>query len=168
MWMPSMVTILPICLVSPQIIKTDFRKHLKSSFFSPFPATAGLIPIPQLSFGILNSLLTGPPFLHMGCEMPEEPPAQRQFEGCEVFLWNRMGIRDRTVLIGTEIMVVTGIEVILETTEIHGIAPKQDGEKGRGEDRNTKWYLLLFYSLLLTIFSHLPCGCGIFFHQFTS
>ena len=31
-----------------------------------------------------------------------------------------MGIRARTVLIGKEIMVVIGIEVILETIEIHG------------------------------------------------
>lgn len=45
-----------------------------------------------------------------------------------------MGIRARTVLIGIEIMVVIGIEVILETIEIHGIAPKQGGEKGRGEE----------------------------------
>lgn len=56
--------------------------------------------------------------------MPEEPPTQYQFEEFEVFLWNWIEIRAKIVD-----LVVIGIELILETAEINGIAPKKDDEK---------------------------------------
>ena len=88
------------------------------------PVTSGLIPIPQLSFGLLNSFFTSPPFSHVECEIPEEPPTQHQLEEFEVFLWNWIEIKAKIVD-----LVVISIELILEITEINCIAPKKDDEK---------------------------------------
>ena len=96
----------------------------KSNFFPPSPVTPGLIPVPQLFFGLLNSFFTSPHFSHVECEMPEEPPTLYQFEEFEVFLWNWIEIRAKIVD-----LVVIGIELILETAEINGITPKKDDEK---------------------------------------
>lgn len=96
----------------------------KSNFFSPSAVTSCLIPIPQLSFGLLNSFFTTPPFSHVECEMPEELPTQHQFEEFEVFLWNWFEIKAKIVD-----LVVIGIELVLETTEINCISPKKDDEK---------------------------------------
>ena len=60
----------------------------------------------------------------MECEIPEEPPTQHQFEESEVFLWNWIEIKAKIID-----LVVIGIELILETTEINCIAPQKDDEK---------------------------------------